>query len=155
MSEKQFDVYNSMAENSPVTNIINELLNDRIVYVLEKLNNKVVEFEPMTEGFWKDSIRFFLIAAVYYLKENCKNTEELCYSAVLDFTTKAQQMTSDELNAVFCNLGEDSESCKYYMAFLENSQKCSRSIITSATMQLKKIYFDKQRIAEFEKVFEV
>lgn len=140
-----------MDEKASVTNIINELLNRKEVYTVGK---KVTVIEPMGE-YWKECACLFIAAIVYYIKENHTTEDELCYSVVLDFIQRASSMDIDELTALFCNKSSTSEAYKYYSAFLDKSGKTVVSVMLVAYTEIKGIYFDKQRIAEFERVFEV
>lgn len=132
-----------------VINIINEFLNHRDVY---KVGKKVVVIEPMDE-YWRECVCLFLAAVVYYIRENHTSEDELCYSAVLDFTNKARRMNLEELTALFDN--ESSSSKAYYTAFLNKSGKTVVTVILTAYIKIKGMYFDKQRIAVFERVFEI
>lgn len=140
-----------MGENSFVENIINELLDRKEVY---KVGKKVTVIEPMDE-YWRECVCLFLSAVVHYIKENHTSEDELGYSAVLDFTGKAWHMDIDELTALFRNKGSTSEAYKYYSAFLDKSGKTVVSVVIGAHTKIKGMYFDKQRIAEFERVFDV
>ena len=64
-------------------------------------------------------------------------------------------MDIDELTALFCNKGSTSEAYKYYSAFLNKSGNTVVSVMIAADTKIRGMYSDKQRIAEFERVFEV
>lgn len=136
-----------------VMSIIDELLESRVEYTLDKLGGKVVVFEPLSDEYWKECVRLFLAAAVYYLRENHTSANELSYSNLCEFAGKAWKIGIEALNNMF--LCGDSECSRYYAAFLEKAKKCTVSVIMDAHMQLKKIDFDKERIADFEKIFEI
>lgn len=136
-----------------VMSIIDELLESRVEYTLDKLGGKVVVFEPLSDEYWKECVRLFLAAAVYYLRENHTSVNGLSYSDLCGFVKKAREIDGETLNNMF--LCGDSECSRYYTAFLEKAKKCTSSVIIDAHMQLKKIDFDKERIAELEKIFEI
>lgn len=48
-----------------------------------------------------------------------------------------------------------SEAFKVYSDFLDKAGKTVTSVMIAAITELKGIYFDKQGIAEFERVFEL
>ena len=139
-------------DNNDIIAILDDILRDwREVYMSGR---KFTVIEPMDE-YWRECACLFLAAVVYYLKENTTSENELCYSAVLDFIQRARNMDIDELTALFCNKGCTSEAYKCYSAFLDKSGKTVVSVILAAYTKIKSIYFDKQRIAEFERVFEI
>lgn len=140
-----------MNEQANVVDIINEFLNRKEVY---KVGKKVTVIEPMDE-YWKERVCLFLAAVVYYLKETHTSEDELCYYAVLDFINKAWRMDIEELTALFRSKGSTSEACKYYSALLDNSGTAVLSVLIAAYTKIKGIYYDKQRIAEFERVFDI
>ena len=142
-----------MGENNKnIIAVLDDMLRDRKeAYTVGK---KVTVIEPMEE-YWRDCVCLYLAAVVYYLKENNASENELCYSAVLDFIQRARRMDIDELTAFFDSGGETSEAYKYYSAFLDKSGRTVVSVILAAYTKIKGIYFDKQRIAEFERVFEI
>lgn len=144
-----------MGEISFVENIINELLDRKEVY---KVGKKVTVIEPMDE-YWRECVCLFLSAVVHYLKENHTSEDELCYYAVLDFIQRARSMDIDELTAFFGNSNGNesstSEAYKCYSAFLDKSGKTVVTVMLAAYTEIKGIYFDKQRIAELERVFEI
>ncbi len=140
-----------MAENSKIVNIINEFLDHKDIYEVGK---KVTVIEPMDVD-WRARVCLFLSAVVYYLKESHTSEDELCYYAVLDFINKAWRMDIEELTALFRSKGSTSEAYKYYSALLDNSGTVVLSVLIAAHTKIKGIYYDKQRIAEFERVFEV
>lgn len=140
-----------MAENSKIVNIINEFLDHKDIYEVGK---KVTVIEPMDE-YWRELVCLFLAAVVYYLKETHTSKDELCYYAVLDFINKAWRMNIEELTALFLDKGRKSEAYKCYSALLDMAGTTVLSVLIAAHTKIKGIYYDKQRIAEFERVFEV
>ena len=150
-----------MNEQTNVVNIINELLDRKEGY---KVGKKVTVIEPMDE-YWRECVCLFLAAVVYYFKEHYTSEDKLCYSAVLDFTKKAWQISDlgrmdtdkyiNELTLLFGNESGTSKTNKYYSAFLNKSGKTVLSVVVAAHTELKVIRFDKQRIADFERVFDV
>ena len=139
-------------DNNDIIAILDDILRDRREVYMS--GRKFTVIEPMDE-YWRECACLFLAAVVYYLKENTTSENELCYSAVLDFIQRARNMDIDELTALFCNKGCTSEAYKCYSAFLDKSGKTVVSVISTAYIKIKGIYFDKQRIAEFERVFEI
>lgn len=139
-------------DNNDIIAILDDILRDwREVYMSGR---KFTVIEPMDE-YWRECVCLFLAAVVYYLKENNTSENKLCYSDVLDFIQRAKRMDIDELTAFFDSGGETSEAYKYYSAFLDKSGRTVVSVILAAYTKIKGIYFDKQRIAEFERVFEI
>ena len=139
-------------DNNGIVTVLDDILcNRQEVYNVCK---KVTVIEPMDE-YWRECVCLFLAAVIYYLKENNASENKLCYSAVLDFIQRARRMDIDELTALFDSGGETSEAYKYYSAFLDKSGRTIVSVISTAYIKIKGIYFDKQRIAEFERVFEI
>lgn len=139
-------------DNNDIIAILDDILcNRQDVYNVGK---KVTVIEPMDE-YWRECVCLFLAAVIYYLKENNTSENKLCYSVVLDFIQRARRMDIDELTAFFDSGGESSEAYKYYSAFLDKSGRTVVSVMLAAYTKIKVIYFDKQRIAEFERVFEI
>ena len=139
-------------ENNDIIAILDDILRDRREVYMS--GRKFTVIEPMDE-YWRECACLFLAAVVYYLKENNTSKNKLCYSDVLDFIQRAKRMDIDELTAFFDSGGETSEAYKYYSAFLDKSGRTVVSVILAAYTKIKGIYFDKQRIAEFERVFEI
>lgn len=138
--------------NNGIVTVLDDILcNRQEVYNVGK---KVTVIEPMDE-YWRECVCLFLAAVIYYLKENNASENKLCYSAVLDFIQRARRMDIDELTALFDSGGETSEAYKYYSAFLDKSGKTVVSVMLAAYTKIKGMYFDKQRIAEFERVFAI
>ena len=139
-------------DNNDIIAILDDMLRDR--REVHTVGKKVTVIEPLDE-YWRECVCLFLAAVVYYLKENHTSENELCYSAVLDFIQRARNMDIDELTALFFNKDGNSEAYKCYSAFLDKSGKTVVSVMLAAYTKIKSIYFDKQRIAEFERVFEI
>lgn len=137
--------------NNGTIAILDDMLRKEDVYNVGK---KVTVIEPMDE-YWRECVCLFLAAVVHYLKENHTSEDDLCYSSTLDFIQKARRMDIDELTALFDSGGETSEAYKYYSAFLDKSGRTAVSVMLAAYIKIKGMYFDKQRIAEFERVFEI
>lgn len=140
-----------MNEKDPALKIINEVFFRRTTYTAGK---KVRVIEPMDE-YWRECTALLILAVVHYLKEH-KPKDEHCYFAVLDFINKARHMSIDELTALFSTeICGTSEALKIYSAFLDKAGRTVASVMIAAITELKGIYFDKQGIAEFERVFEI
>lgn len=139
-------------DNNDIIAILDDMLRDR--REVHTVGKKVTVIEPMDE-YWRECVCLFLAAVIYYLKENNASENKLCYSAVLDFIQRARRMDIDELTAFFDSVAKTSEAYKYYSAFLDKSGRTVVSVISTAYIKIKGIYFDKQRIAEFERVFEI
>ena len=150
-------------DNNGIVTVLDDILcNRQEVYNVGK---KVTVIEPMDE-YWRECVCLFLAAVIYYLNENKMEVDgaienyhasenKLCYSAVLDFIQRARRMDIDELTAFFDSVAKTSEAYKYYSAFWDKSGRTVVSVISTAYIKIKGIYFDKQRIAEFERVFEI
>ncbi len=139
-------------DNNGIVTVLDDILcNRQEVYNVGK---KVTVIEPMDE-YWRECVCLFLAAVIYYLNENNASENKLCYSAVLDFIQRARRMDIDELTAFFDSVAKTSEAYKYYSAFWDKSGRTVVSVISTAYIKIKGIYFDKQRIAEFERVFEI
>lgn len=140
-----------MNEKDPDLKIINEVFFHRTTYTAGK---KVKVIEPMDE-YWKECTALLILAVVHYLKEH-RSEDEHCYFAVLDFINKARHMSIDELTALFSTgICGTSEAFKIYSAFLDKAGRTVVTVMIAAVTELKGIYFDKQGIAEFERVFEI
>lgn len=141
-----------MNEKDPALKIINEVFFRRTTYTVGK---KVKVIEPMDE-YWRECTALLILAVVHYLKEH-RSKDEHCYFAVLDFINKARHMSVDELTALFGDgiICGTSEAFKVYSDFLDKAGKTVTSVMIAAITELKGIYFDKQGIAEFERVFEL
>lgn len=138
--------------NDIVVETIDRLINDTVVYRINEPHKKEAIFEPISDDYWKECVRLFLVAAVYYLEENRTSP---CYEDMCKLTEMVQHMNANDLNDMFCSDGSNSLAYKYYTSFCEKSGKCVVTAIITANLEIKKIYFDKQRIAEFERVFEI
>lgn len=142
-----------------VLDILNEILSKGKTY---KVGNKVRVIEPMDE-YWRECVCLFLAAVVYYLKEHYTSEDKLCYSAVFDFTKKARQIDNlgqmdsaeyiTELTLLFGDESGTSKSHKYFSEFLKKSERTVLTVVLAAYTKIQGMYFDKQRIAEFERVF--
>lgn len=135
-----------MNEKFPVTEFIEKFLDHGSTY---EVGGRVKVIEPM-EDYWRERTAMFLAAVILHIKETC-SADRLCYPAVYDITKAAWHMEQDELSAIFATPG----ASKYYAAFCEKSDGVTKTVLIPAYTEMQVIRFDRQRIAEFERVFEL
>lgn len=136
--------------NDVIMKTIDRLLSDTVVYEINDPHMKEAVFEPVSNGYWKECVRLFLAAVVFHLREIQAAPS---YSDLCEFVKAARECDREKLDNIF--LGGGSDGRRYYTAFLEKAGKCTVSIIVDVHMQLQKIYFDRRRIEELERVFEI
>lgn len=136
-----------MNEKSPSTEFIEKFLDYSSTY---KVGKRVVVIEPM-EAYWRERTALFLAAVIMLVKEESCSAGDCCYNAVYDITKAAWHMEQDELSDLFVTPAAE----QYYADCLKLSGRVIKTVLISAYTKVKAIRFDRQRIAEFEKVFEL
>lgn len=136
-----------MNDKSPVTEFIEKFIGCGSTY---KVGKRVVVIEPMGD-YWRKRTALFLAAVILLVKEESCSAEDCCYKAVYDITKAAWHMEQDELSDLFVTPAAE----QYYADCLKLSGRVIKTILISAHTEMQNIRFDRQRIAEFERVFEL
>lgn len=142
-----------MNESEKVLNFVDDFINDNHLYI----NGNRTELFTHSVGFWLESIKLFLAAMILHLKENYDDKEKLSYYFLYEMTKKAWKISNDELDSIFKSgekTIENSDSLRIYTEFLKLAGRARLSVITDVTMELQKIYYDKEKIKEFERIFD-